>query len=586
MERKQFRPIGLLLMALCILVGGRPVMAQDISQIAKSDPLIITGAVGTNNTYYYSSISSGYASPLTNSAYANLNINIYGFSMPFSLYYSNNNLGFNYPTFSFNISPSYKNWRLHIGQRSMAFSSYTFNLPFNGIGLEYNGNKLRFGTFYGALRNAVNDDPYSPTARPPQYKRMAWGARFGVGTSTNYLDLYLLRAWDSYMSISDGWHNIDLLEQRGMHDPFAQENIVVGLKGRVSLKNWAAITANASGSVFSTDVNAGIIELPRFRRWDKIFDVRYSTLARFAGDAALNLNFGPFAAAFQYKMIQPDYTSMGISYVSNNLQSLGVSMNTTLFKRLALSGSFSAQEDNLSNVQMYTTRGFVYDANGSMSLGKYVNLAAHYNGYLQRQYDGAYEINDSIRVNRRMDSYSFGPTFSFSSSNASHTISLSGSYTSNLDLNPFTNNNHETDVNTLSAGASYGLGLQNIETNISTSYSHQQSMGYGTLYSTDVVSVGASHAFLEDKTLNASFTVSCCFNNMIGQTKKTSIGADASLGYTLKQVHVFSFSAGYNTFNDINITVDEHQIGRDLSLSLNYSYAFTLYKLKLDAEGM
>ena len=69
--------------------------AQDISQIAKSDPLIITGAVGTQNTYYHSSVGDGYASPLSNMVFLNLNISVYGFSMPFSLYYTNDNLDFN-----------------------------------------------------------------------------------------------------------------------------------------------------------------------------------------------------------------------------------------------------------------------------------------------------------------------------------------------------------------------------------------------------------------------------------------------------------------------------------------------------------
>ena len=37
---------------LCLLTAaGLTTQAQDISQIAKSDPLIITGAIGTNNTY-------------------------------------------------------------------------------------------------------------------------------------------------------------------------------------------------------------------------------------------------------------------------------------------------------------------------------------------------------------------------------------------------------------------------------------------------------------------------------------------------------------------------------------------------------
>ena len=51
--------------------------AQDISSIAKSDPLIITGAVGTQNTYYYSSLGYGYASPLSNMVYLNMNVSFW-----------------------------------------------------------------------------------------------------------------------------------------------------------------------------------------------------------------------------------------------------------------------------------------------------------------------------------------------------------------------------------------------------------------------------------------------------------------------------------------------------------------------------
>ena len=80
-----------------LMLWPKVVHAQDISQIAKSDPLIITGAVGTQNTYYHSSMGNGFASPLTNSVWANLNISVYGFSMPFSFYYANSNTSFNYP---------------------------------------------------------------------------------------------------------------------------------------------------------------------------------------------------------------------------------------------------------------------------------------------------------------------------------------------------------------------------------------------------------------------------------------------------------------------------------------------------------
>ena len=37
-----------------LMTASMSAHAQDISQIAQSDPLIITGVIGTNNTYYHS----------------------------------------------------------------------------------------------------------------------------------------------------------------------------------------------------------------------------------------------------------------------------------------------------------------------------------------------------------------------------------------------------------------------------------------------------------------------------------------------------------------------------------------------------
>lgn len=558
------------------------VSAQDISQIAKSDPLIITGAIGTNNTYYHSSLTS-MASPLSNTLYASLNISAYGFSMPFSLYYANNNLSFNYPRLSCSISPHYRNWTLHLGRRSMAFSNYVYNLPFNGVGLEYSGSGLRFGAFYGTLRNAVNDDPTMPTARAPQYQRKGYGAKVGVGNSAAYIDLYFFRAKDDYTSISSAWHDMETLALHAIRDPFAEENMVVGLKGRVSLKDYVSLTANAATSVFSNDINSAIIPMPRLQRWDKIFEARYSSLARFAGDVALNVSLGKFNTAIQYKMVQPDYKSLGTSYISNNIQSLGIVGSAQLFSRLNLSGAFSGQEDNLNHQQMYTTRGFVYNAGASLSLSEHLSLSAGYSGYLQRQNDGAAIVVDTTQINRKMDNFTFSPSYTIYNERFTHTISLSASYTSNKDLNPFTNASEHTDVNTLASGVSYGLGLIEWSTDVMTSFSHQESVGYGYHYLTDVLSLGASHAFLEDKTLDASFSVSCCLNQM-GNDRNMSFGADLSLGYTLKEVHVFSLTAGLNHFNDINLSADCSLNSRDFSMSLNYNYTFTLLHLKRKVE--
>ena len=474
-----------MLMFMVAMSGA--VHAQNIDQIRDADPLVITGAVGTQNTYHYSS-GTRYASPLNNTIYANLNISIYGFTMPFSLYYTNNNLDFNYPQISFNLTPSYKSWTGHIGESSIAMSNYVMNMSFYGIGLEYNdGKRWRGGIFYGRLRKAINDDPTDPFARSPQYSRMGWGFKAGYGSGKNYLDLYMLYAYDKENSLDERWRN----------RVSPQDNVVVGLKGCVTPFSWMSFTANAATSVFSTDTRAEKVAIRT--DFDKVFDVRYSTLMRFAGDANMNLMFKGFNTSLSYRFIQPDYTTLGTYYMSNNYHSLGVTTSGTLFRKLSLSATFNGQADNLTNEQMYTTRGFIYSANASMRFG-----------YLQSQGDGVCQINDTIEVRRVMNSLNFTPSYTYDTEQLGHNVSLSASYTENKDLNRFATG--ESDVKTMALGASYGMDIHAWEVNVGASLSHQQSNGYHTRYTSDVGSITLSRSFLEEKNLSVSLTGLMAYN--------------------------------------------------------------------------
>ena len=467
--------------------------AQNIAEIAKSDPLIISGAVGTQNTYRYSSEGYGYGSPFSNVVYANLNFCIFGFNMPFSLHYSNDNLNFNYPQLSFNLSPTYKNWTGYLGQSTMAMSSYVMNMSFNGVGVEYSSNKLRAGLFYGRLRNAINPDPTDPFARTPQYKRMGWGFKVGYGSGKNYIDLYMLNAYDRENSIDELW--------RQQVTP--KENIVVGVKGCVTPFKWLSFTANAAGSVFNTDLRAP--DAPVKTDFDKVFDVKYSSLMRFAGDVNANINVKGVNASISYRMVQPDYTSLGTYYMSNNYQSLGITLGTSLFNKVSLSGTFSGQADNLSKEQLYTTCGFVYGANASTRIGKNFSIMAGYNGYMQTQRDGTCVVNDTTRVHRIMSSYSLTPSFFCESEHLGHNISVSANLTENKDLNKFASG--ESDVKTTALGLSYNIDVKPIDTDFTLTYSHQQSDGFNSKYISDIATLGTSRSFLKEKNLNLSASV-------------------------------------------------------------------------------
>ena len=547
--------------------------AQDISQIGKSDPLIITGSIGTQNTYYHTSMGAGYMSPLSNSVYANLNIRIYGFSMPFSFYYTNNNTSFSYPQFSFNISPSYKDFTAHIGQSSMPFSTYVMNMSFNGVGLEYKGKKFRTSAFYGVLKSAVNDNPEDPNPRKPQYRRIGWGFSAGYGSGRKSIDVYFLRAYDQESSINELY--------RETYRP--QENLVVGVKGSYAIKNFLSFHVNAATSAFTADTESQKVTVGQATKYDGIFQPRYTTILRFAGDASLAFTTKWFNTSLYYKIIQPDYTSLGTYYTSNNYHSLGATFGTTLFKRITLSANFSLQKDNLTKKQLYTTKGYVYSGMAGFRITDNFNINAMYNGYLQDQADGTVVLNDTVRVHRILHSVSLLPSIVFQRTNLDHSFSLSGNYTTNKDLNIFSIG--MSDVKTLALGASYTLNVKPWDTNFSFNYSHQQSEGFETTYLSDVGSFTTGRSFLKDNNLSTSATVSICYNEVKKTSKNLSMALDLSANYTLKKAHSFSFSASFSKYGDVNLTKTKSSLdGTDIRLTMNYVYTFTLLEIKRKAK--
>ncbi len=554
------------LVALC---GLAALHAQDISQIGKSDPLIISGSIGTNNTYYHSSAGAGYASPLSNSVFANINVNIYGFSFPFAVCYSNNNMSFSYPQFSFNIAPKYKYFTAHFGRSTIPFSNYIMNMSFNGVGLEYNGPKFRTAAFYGILRKAINDNPEDPNPRTAQYERVGWGFSTGYGNGGHSIDIYLLRAYDRPSTIDEAWRE----------SVRPQENLLVGIKARTSFKKFLSLNVNAATSAFTADRESPKVEVGEATRFDKIFEARYTSRIRFAGDASLGFSLPFLNGSVFYKIIQPDYVSLGTYYTSNNYQSLGATLSTRLFRRISLSGNFSMQNDNLSKEQLYTNNGYVYSAIASYSHSSGFSISGMFNGYLQRQDDGAAAVNDTTRVNRELRSFSLNSSYSRPGDTFDHSVSLSANYTENIDHNRF--NIGLSDCKTMALGASYTLGVNPWEVDFGLSTSYQETKGFNTKYSSAVGSFSTGRGFLKDKNLNVSATVSICYNHVKFTSKSLSMALDLSASYTIKQSHSFSASASFSKYGDVNPTQTQSGLNStDIRLSLNYVYTFSLFHLK------
>ena len=110
-------------------------------------------------------------------------------------------------------------------------------------------------------------------------------------------------------------------------------------------------------SAFTADRESQQVMTDEARRFDKIFETRYTSRLRFAGDATLGLTLKGFNASIFYKYIQPDYVSLGTYHTSNNYHTLGLSAGTTLFRRLTLSASFSDRRTTSPSSSSIPPRG-------------------------------------------------------------------------------------------------------------------------------------------------------------------------------------------------------------------------------------
>lgn len=548
----------LLLNLLCLLLlSGLPLtsVAQDSEQNTIADPLTVSGTVGTQLTSSWNNADLHYNSPFSAIAYANMTFNVYGISIPMSVNFinvSDKQFAFSDPNFMINFRPTWKKFTLHLGTSSMNFSNYTYNgISFDGIGLDYRGDKFRFGGFYGNFNHAttfrtelddrdaiqflsdsllgLNNVAYTTF---PQFERKAYAAHIGFGSMRNYVDFSFLHAADDLNSIPSKWYmvdaySLDVLDTIVRDSTMtAKENLALGLKGHFTFGKWAMFEANLGASFFTPDITRNemtmegeggaiemINELLYLSKKSHFFNFRYGSEVRFAGDALLKLNFQPVSVTLTYRFVQPDYTSLGANGFNQNAQTYGGNLSTSLFNKnafLTLNGYL--QRDNLDNKQLYTNQVGSYTVSWSNFFGDAVSLDIMYNGVTQKQFDGVLPVPDDIRIDQITHSFDLSP---------SYTLSLNNDHSFSLNFNLLENKNRNDlmegmcfDVTTTSYGLGYEVYLSNSKVSLDANYDYSLSRSPGNSYNSHGLSGGANYNFIEtdNLTLSGNARLTMAFN--------------------------------------------------------------------------
>ena len=622
---------------MCGVAQGQ--IVSKIKSHIEADPLTFSGSVGTtlqslfNNRDVYAA-----GSPFALTAYANFNIGIYGFNIPININLMNiaaTQFSFPRPQLNINMTPQWRNFRFHIGTSSMHFSNYTYSgQNFTGLGMEYQGKLFRFGGFYGNMQAATRFKEYDNRSAIryladsllglnvqdidlPQYKRVGYGARIGVGSTKNYLDLNLFKAKDDTNSLPMTWYSEagDTVQRDSV--VLAKENLAVGLSGRVAIGRWFSLTANAGASLFTPDQHGSAINAASLSALgadsgdaqlkkvlgilDKVgwlYTPRMNSKLRLAGDAAASFNFRRFNAVVTYRFVQADYTSLGTTRFSQNAHGLGANTNLRLFKNtttFSLAGYL--QRDNLDHKQIYTNQVATYSTNLSTLLFNALNFSLAYSGVNQYQLDGTKQVNDSTRTNQLAHNLTLSPSYTIEGVN-SHNISLTFNTVQNRNLNTLNTKKSKQDVNTYSAGAGYTLTLTEKRMDVGVNYDFSKSMSELNSYSSHAIGGSFSYSIVKTDKMNlrVNYTMSLSFNKDINgeannnnsvtydpddpentiNTNSVSFSNRLGANFSYNRQHSASLYLSSSNYSE-NIVIGQ-RISTDFDLRINFAYSYSFAK--------
>jgi hypothetical protein len=130
-----------------------------------------------------------------------------------------------------------------------------------------------------------------------------------------------------------------------------------------------------------------------------LFVFNNSTQFSLAGDASLGLNFNKARFGLKYRRVEPQYRSLGISYIQSDVESWLASGNFTMLKRrlmLFLQGGL--ERTNLRDLDYLGRKRLIGDARLQWVPSPQLQVMGQFANYQYETQDGLIELNDTLRI--------------------------------------------------------------------------------------------------------------------------------------------------------------------------------------------
>lgn len=380
---------------------------QDLERVDIKNPVRLTSGIGLQTSFYSVSNIPYRRQPFNWSISGTPVLQLYGMNLPFSFYFSNQQLKYQQPFNQFGISPTYKWAKAHLGYSSVRFSDHTLaGRRFLGAGLELNPGKLRLGFIYGRFQKAIERDSvvqstpegYLSGVPNGSFERKGYAVKVGIGTDKDYVDLIYLKAEDAPAS---------LVESFSLETLNPKKNSALGLKHRISSEGGFFWESDAALSFYTRDLNAEPIDtgdIPTFLY--KLFDPKLTSQLLYAGSMRIGYEGKAIKTSLRFRRISRDFKTMGAYYFQTDLQEYALQLGTALFKnKMHVRGSAGFQENNLASDRLHTTKRFIASFYSGLQLAQNLRCDLIYSNFGITQRPQQPGLADSIRIDQVLQSW-------------------------------------------------------------------------------------------------------------------------------------------------------------------------------------
>ncbi|HTR30093.1 MAG TPA: hypothetical protein VMH27_12535 [Puia sp.] len=503
--------------------------AQDIGNLKGQKAFVLHGSLGAEADFYRSNESYPTRPPFAWNVNGNLTPTLYGVSLPLAFVVTQFGKSYASPFTYIGISPSYKWVKLHLGYRTILFSQLVFaGQSFLGAGIELSPKRFYFGGWYGLLNRAVQEDTSFAHPIEPQYRRIGYGFKIGVGSQKNNVSISFFHAKDDSGSIRR--------LQDSLTTVLPQENSVVGSSWHFTFFHRLVWTGDLAAGLLNRDQSyqeidsVGYFKIPTLMK--KLMPINYSSVFSYAGQSQFSLTWKTINASAGYRRIAPDFVSLGVPYMLNDLEMVNGAFGGNFYKgRLNANLAFTTQHNNLSHMLAST----LLTRTGNLALNAFVsahfNLNATVTGVQVYQRNGATQLSDSVRMNQLMVAVTVTPTLNFTGNDYQHTINASISYTNLDDHNPATA--ALTGGDNVSASLNYQLYFAHAFWGVNTSLLYSQYGQGDNRYQSTGVNAGANAQVLGGHRLALQGTVGYFLNKYTSSPTGNNTTFSFSGNYTL-----------------------------------------------------